>query len=144
MKKPRTRIVNKTKNSVTLDFKGDIGQVTTTWKEFNEIYVIEDNIWAVFNDAAWEKVKERKKKVEKEVQRLVKKEEGVTLDSTADEVVNILGCSKERAIQIIKAKMKRLNPKPVKKKKPAENKQRKRTAGFTLGDVPGFEKLKKL
>lgn len=36
----RVRIVNKSKDCITLDFKGEIGIQKSTWEEFNKIYEI--------------------------------------------------------------------------------------------------------
>lgn len=54
--KKKLRIVNKSKDSVTLDFKGDIGIVKTTWTEFNKMYVIcEDNKNYCIVNPEWQK-----------------------------------------------------------------------------------------
>lgn len=40
----RIRIVNKSKDGITLDFKGNIGLKTSSWEEFNKMFIIcEDN-----------------------------------------------------------------------------------------------------
>lgn len=39
-RKFRVRIINKSKDGVVIDFKGEIGLKKTTWEEFNKIYQI--------------------------------------------------------------------------------------------------------
>jgi hypothetical protein len=36
----RVRIVNKSKDGITLDFKGDLGKKKASWEEFNKMYTI--------------------------------------------------------------------------------------------------------
>lgn len=153
MTKPRTRIVHKSKDGVTLDFKGDIGQVTTSWDEFNQIYNIEDKIWAVFNDAAWEKVQERQKKVNEAIKKIKNNEPDFTLDNAADEIMSALSCSKDRALKILRDKLGKFDEKKFQKVKKKEKKvvpgktmriKKIKSSAFTMGDVPGFEKLKEM
>ena len=159
-KKPRTRIVNKTKDSVTLDFKGDIGKKTTTWEEFNEIYDIVDKIWAVPNDNAWEKLQKQQEEFQKIVDKAVTfvvladitmdpgKKLGAlaALGSCTDEVMKVLGCDKAEAIRMLQMALSSYGPayRELKQgKKEIKENSKPRSASFSLGDVPGFEKLLK-
>lgn len=159
-KKPRTRIVNKTKDSVTLDFKGDIGKKTTTWEEFNEVYNIVDKIWAVPNDNAWEKLQKQQEEFQKIVDKAVTfviladnttdpgKKLGAlaALGSCTDEVMKVLGCDKAEAVRMLQMALSSYGPayrKLKQGKKEIRGDSKPRSASFSLGDVPGFEKLLK-
>jgi hypothetical protein len=165
-KKPRTRIVNKTKDSVTLDFKGDIGKKTTTWEEFNEIYDIVDKIWAVPKDEAWERIQKQQKEFQKIVDKAVTfviladittdpgKKLGAlaALGSCTDEVMKVLGCDKAEATRMLQMALSSYGPAyrelkqgklPKPEKKEIKEDSKPKPASFSLGDVPGFENLLK-
>ena len=165
-KKPRTRIVNKAKDSVTLDFKGDIGKKTTTWEEFNEIYDIVDKIWAVPKDEAWERIQKQQKEFQKIVDKAVTfvvladittdpgKKLGAlaALGSCTDEVMKVLGCNKAEATRMLQKALSAYGPAyrelkqgklPKPEKKEIKEDSKPKPASFNLGDVPGFEKLLK-
>ena len=157
-KKPRFRIVNKTKDSVTLDFKGDLGKKTTTWEEFNEVYNIVDKIWAVPNDNAWKKLQKQQEEFQKIVDKAVTfviladittdpgKKLGAlaALGSCTDEVMKVLGCDKAEATRMLQMALSSYGPayrKLKQGKKEIRGDSKPRSASFSLGDVPGFEKL---
>ena len=164
--KPRTRIVNKAKTSVTLDYKGNIGKKTITWEEFNEIYEVVDKIWAVPKDEAWKEILEKQDKFQKIVDKAVtfviiadtttdpRKKLGAiaALGSCTDEVMEVLGCDKAEAAGMLQMALsaygpaygelkQRKLPKPEKKEIKEDSKPK--SASFSLGDVPEFEKLLK-
>lgn len=162
-KKPRTRIVNKTKTSVTLDYKGNIGKQTTTWEDFNEIYDVVDKIWAVPKDEVWKEMLEKQDKFQKIVDKAVtfailadnttdpgkKLSAFAALGSCTDEVMKVLGCDKAEAIRMLQRALssyglayRELKQGKSEKKKIKED-SKPRSATFSLGDVPGFEKLLK-
>lgn len=164
--KPRTRIVNKTKTSVTLDYKGNIGKKTTTWEEFNEIYDIVDKIWAIPKDEAWKGMLEKQNKFQKIVDKAVMfviladnttdpgKKLGAlaALGSCTDEVMEVLGCDKAEAAGMLQMALSAYGPAyrelkqgklPKPEKKEIKEDSKPRSASFSLGDVPGFEKLLK-
>ena len=165
-KKPRTRIVNKTKTSVTLDYKGSIGKKTTTWEEFNGVYDIVDNIFAVPKDEVWKGILEKQDKFQKIVNKAATfaimadittdpgKKIGAlaALGSCTDEVMEVLGCDRAEATGMLQMALSAYGPayrelkqgnqsKPRKKETREESKPK--SASFSLGDVPGFEKLLK-
>jgi len=165
-KRPRTRIVNKTKDSITLDYKGDIGKKTTTWEEFNETYNIVDKIWAVPNDSAWEKIQKQQEEFQKIVDKAVTfviladittdpgKKLGAlaSLGSCTDEVMKVLGCDKAEARGMLQKALSAYGPAyrelkqgklPKPEKKEIKGDSKPKPASFSLGDVPGFEKLLK-
>lgn len=165
-KKPKTRIVNKTKTSVTLDYKGNVGKKTITWEEFNEIYDVVDKIWAVPKDEAWKEILEKQDKFQKIVDKAVTfviladittdpgKKLGAlaALGSCTDEVMEVLGCDKTEASGMLQMALSAYGPayrelKQGKLPKPEDKEIKKeskpRSASFSLGDVPGFEKLLK-
>lgn len=120
-KKPKTRIVNKTKTSVTLDYKGNIGKKTTTWEEFNEIYNVVDKIWAVPKDEVWKGMIEKQDKFQKIVDKAVTfvnntTDPGKKLDSLAalssctDEVMEVLGCDKAEAAGMLQMALSAYGP----------------------------------
>lgn len=158
--KPRTRIVNKTKTSVTLDYKGNIGKKTTTWEEFNEIYDIVDKIWAVPKDEVWKGMLEKQDKFQKIVDKAVTF--AILADNTTDpgkklgafaalgsctgEVMDVLGCDKAEAVGMLQMALSSYGPayRELKQgKKEIKEDSKPRSASFSLGDVPGFEKLLK-
>jgi hypothetical protein len=55
----RVRIVNKSKDGITLDFKGDLGLKKATWEEFNKMYEIcpDNNKWCILKSEWQEKMK---------------------------------------------------------------------------------------
>ena len=55
----RVRIVNKSKDGITLDFKGGLGLKKVTWEEFNKMYEIcpDNNKWCVLKSEWQEKMK---------------------------------------------------------------------------------------
>ena len=160
-KKPRIRIVNKTKTSVTLDYKGNIGKKTTAWEEFNEIYDIVDKIWAVPKDEVWKGMLEKQDKFQKIVDKAVtfviladnttdpgkKLSALAALGSCTDEVMEVLGCDKAEATRMLQVALSAYGPayrklkqgKPEKKEVKEDSKPK--STSFSLGDVPGFEKL---
>jgi hypothetical protein len=159
-KKPRTRIVNKTKTSVTLDYKGNIGKQTTTWEEFNGVYDIVDKIWAVPKDEVWKGMLEKQDKFQKIVDKAVtfviladnatdpgkKLSALAALGSCTNEVMEVLGCDKAEAAETLQMALSTYGPayRELKQGKPEIKKDSKpRSASFSLGDVPGFEKLLK-
>ena len=159
-KKPRTRIVNKTKTSVTLDYKGNIGKKTTTWEEFNEIYNVVDKIWAVPKDEVWKGMLEKQNKFQKIVDKAVtfviladnttdpgKKLSAIAaLGSCTDEVMEVLGCDKAEAAGMLQMALSAYGPayRELKQgKKGIKEDGKPRSTSFSLGDVPGFEKLLK-
>ena len=160
MNKPRTRIVNKTKTSVTLDYKGNIGKKTTTWEEFNEIYDIVDKLWAVPKDEVWKGMLEKQDKFQKIVDKAVTfviladnttdpgKKLGAlaALGSCTNEVMEVLGCDKSEATGMLQMALSSYGPAYRELKqgmKEIKEDSKPRSASFNLGDVPGFEKLLK-
>lgn len=155
-KKPRTRIVNKTKTSVTLDYKGNIGKKTITWEEFNEIYDVVDKIWAVPKDEAWKEMLEKQDKFQKIVDKAVtfviladtttdpgKKLSAIAaLGSCTDDVMEVLGCDKAEAAGMLQMALSAYGP-AYRELKQGKKDSKPRSASFSLGDVPGFEKLLK-
>lgn len=158
--KPRTRIVNKTKTSVTLDYKGNVGKQTTTWEEFNGVYDIVDKIWAVPKDEAWKEMLEKQDKFQKIVDKAVTfavladittdpgKRLGAfaALGSCTDEVMEVLDCDKDEATGMLQMALSAygLAYRELKQgKKEIEDDNKPKSASFSLGDVPGFEKLLK-
>ena len=158
--KPRTRIVNKTKTSVTLDYKGNIGKKTTSWEEFNEIYDVVDKIWAVPKDEAWKEMLGKQDKFQKIVDKAVtfviladnttdpgkKLSALAALGSCTDEVMKVLDCDKAEAAGMLQMALSAYGPayRELKQgKKEIKKDSKPRSASFSLGDVPGFEKLLK-
>lgn len=157
-KKPRTRIVNKTKTSVTLDYKCNIGKKTTTWEEFNEIYDIVDKIWAVPKDEVWKGMLEKQTKFQKIVDKAVtyviladnttdpgkKLSALAALGSCTNEVMEVLGCDKDEATWMLQMALSAYGPayRELKQgKKETTEDSKPGSSSFSLGDVPGFEKL---
>ena len=154
-KKPRTRIVNKTKTSVTLDYKGNIGKKTTTWEEFNEIYDIVDKIWAVPKDEVWKGMLEKQDKFQEIVDKAVtfailadnttdpgkKLSSLAALGSCTGEVMEVLGCDKDEATGMLQMALSAYGPayrelkqgKPEKKETKEDSKPR--SASFGLDDI---------
>ncbi len=161
--KPKTRIVNKTKTSVTLDYKGNIGKKTTTWDEFNEIYDVVDKIWAVPKDEVWKGMLEKQDKFQKIVDKAVTfviladittdpgKKLGAlaALGSCTDEVMKVLDCDRAEAAGMLQMALSAYGPayRDLKQGKPEKKEIKEdsqpKPASFSLGDVPGFEKLLK-
>ena len=158
--KSRTRIVNKTKTSITLDYKGNIGKQTTTWEEFNEVYDIVDKIWAVPKDEAWKEMLEKQDKFQKIVDKAVtfavladittdpgkKLSALAALGSCTDEVMEVLDCDKDEATGMLQMALSAYGPayRELKQgKKEIKDDSKPKSASFSLGDVPGFEKLLK-
>lgn len=54
----RIRIVNKSKDGITLDFKGEVGLKKSSWEEFNKLFVIceDDKIYCTMNKKWLEKM----------------------------------------------------------------------------------------
>ena len=164
--KPRIRIINKAKTSVTLDYKSNIGKKTITWEEFNEIYDVVDKIWAVPKDEAWKEILEKQDKFQKIVDKAVTfaiwvdiatdpgKKLGAlaALGSCTDEVMKVLGCDKAEAAGMLQMALSAYGPAyrklkqgklPKSEKKEIKEDNKPKPASFSLGDVPGFEKLLK-
>lgn len=64
MKNQRLRIVNKSKDGITIDFKGELGLKKSTWDEFNKMYIIckDDKRYCILNPE-WEKRMSEAKKM---------------------------------------------------------------------------------
>jgi hypothetical protein len=117
-KEPRFRILNKTRETVTLKLQDK--PMTFSWEEFNKKLIVVDKVWAVLNE-------EEKKKQEKAeelisdavVSMMIQRgnsDAGTKLAHMAmlgkyiDEAAELLECNRLEVMQIIRKRLMMLNP----------------------------------
>lgn len=117
-KEPRFRILNKTRETVTIKLLDK--PMTFSWKEFNKKLIVVDKVWAVPNE-------EEKKKQEKAEELIndavvsmlilrgnidtgIKFAHMAALGNSIDEASKLLECNKLEVMQIIRKKLMMLNP----------------------------------
>lgn len=117
-KEPRFRILNKTRETVTLKLQDK--PMTFSWEEFNKKLIVVDKVWAVLNE-------EEKKKQEKAeelindavVSMMIQRgnsDAGTKLAHMAmlgkciDEAAKLLECNRLEVMQIIRQRLMMLNP----------------------------------
>ena len=117
-KEPRFRILNKTRETVTLKLQDK--PMTFSWEEFNKKLIVVDKVWAVLNE-------EEKKKQEKAeelisdavVSMMIQRgnsDAGTKLAHMAmlgkciDEAAELLECNRLEVMQLIRQRLMMLNP----------------------------------
>lgn len=117
-KEPRFRILNKTRETVTLKLQDK--PMTFSWEEFNKKLIVVDKVWAVLNE-------EEKKKQEKAeelisdavVSMMIQRgnsDAGTKLVHMAmlgkciDEAAELLECNRLEVMQLIRQRLMMLNP----------------------------------
>ena len=118
VKEPRFRILNKTRETVTIKLQDK--PMTFSWDEFNKKLIVVDKVWAVLNE-------EEKKKQEKAeelisdavVSMMIQRgnsDAGTKLAHMAmlgkciDEAAELLECNRLEVMQIIRKRLMMLNP----------------------------------
>ena len=114
----RFRIVNKTNKTVTVKIGPKV--VTSSWDEFNKVFIIVDKFWAIFN----EEEKKRQEKADDIIGDIcicfmlqrgnadpIKKIAALgTLATKFEELQKLLGCTNAEAIQVVQSRLRLLNP----------------------------------
>lgn len=117
-KEAKFRIINKTSKTVTV--KIGPKTVTSSWDEFNKVFIIVDKFWAIFNE------EEQKKQEEAEeligdicvcfmLQRgnadPIRKISALgVLGEKFTKLQELLGCTNAEAIQVVQSRLRLLNP----------------------------------
>lgn len=117
-KEPRFRILNKTRETVTLKLQDK--PMTFSWEEFNKKLIVVDKVWAVLNEE--EKKKQDKAEelisdavVSMMIQRgnsdaCTKLAHMAMLGKCIDEAAELLECNRLEVMQLIRQRLMMLNP----------------------------------
>ena len=117
-KEPRFRILNKTRETVTIKLLDK--PMTFSWEEFNKKLIVVDKVWAVPN----EEEKKKQKKAEElindaVVAMMIQNGNGdagtklthlAVLGKCIDEATELLECSRLEVMQLIRQRLMMLNP----------------------------------
>lgn len=117
-KMERFRIVNKTNKTVTVKIGPKV--VTSSWDEFNKVFIIVDKFWAIFN----EEEKKRQEKADDIISDICicfmlqrgnadpARKMGALglLGAKFEELQKLLGCTNAEAIQVVQSRLRLLNP----------------------------------
>lgn len=117
-KEPRFRILNKTRETVTLKLNDK--PMTFSWEEFNKKLVVVDKVWAVLNDAEKKKQDEADELISDTVVSVMiqngnsdartKLVHMMMIGKNVDRITELLECTRLEAMQIIRKRLMMLNP----------------------------------
>lgn len=117
-KEPRFRILNKTRETVTLKLQDK--PMTFTWEEFNKKLVVVDKVWAVLNDAEKKKQDEAEELISDTVVSVMiqngnsdartKMAHMMMIGKNVERITELLECNRLEAMQIIRKRLMMLNP----------------------------------
>jgi len=117
-KEPRFRILNKTRETVTLKLQDK--PMTFSWEEFNKKLVIVDKVWAVLNDAEKKKQDEAEELISDTVVSVMiqngnsdartKMAHMMMIGKNVERIAELLECNRLEAMQIIRKRLMMLNP----------------------------------
>ncbi len=117
-KEPRFRILNKTRETVTLKLMDK--PMTFTWEEFNKKLVVVDKVWAVPNDAEKKKQDEADELINDTVVSVMiqngnsdartKLAHMMMIGKNVERIAELLECTRLEAMQIIRKRLMMMNP----------------------------------
>lgn len=117
-KENRIRILNKTRDSVTLKLMDK--PMTFSWEEFNKKLIIVDKVWAVLNDAEKKKQDEADELISDTVVSVMiqngnsdartKMVHMMMIGKNVERIAELLECSKLEAMRLIRKRLMMLNP----------------------------------
>lgn len=117
-KEPRFRILNKTRETVTLKLQDK--PMTFSWEEFNKKLVVVDKVWAVLNDAEKKKQDEAEELISDTVVSVMiqngnsdartKMAHMMMIGKNVERIAELLECNRLEAMQIIRKRLMMLNP----------------------------------
>lgn len=117
-KEPRFRILNKTRETVTLKLNDK--PMTFSWEEFNKKLVVVDKVWAVLNEEEKKKQDEAEEVIsEAVVCMLIQNGNGdahtklvhmAMLGKCIDRAAELLECNRLEVMQIIRKRLMMMNP----------------------------------
>lgn len=116
--KTRFRILNKTRESVTLKLMDK--PMTFSWEEFNKKLVVVDKVWAVLNETEQKKQDEAEELISDTVVSVMiqngnsdartKMAHMMMIGKNVERITELLECTKLEAMQIIRKRLMMLNP----------------------------------
>lgn len=117
-KEPRFRILNKTRETVTLKLQDK--PMTFSWEEFNKKLVVVDKVWAVFNEEEKKKQDEAEELISNTVVSVMiqngnsdartKLAHMMMIGKNVERITELLECNRLEAMQIIRKRLMMLNP----------------------------------
>ena len=117
-KEPRFRILNKTRETVTLKLQDK--PMTFSWEEFNKKLVVVDKVWAVLNEEEKKKQEKAEELISDAVVSMMiqrgnsdartKLAHMAMLGKCIDEAAELLECNRLEVMQIIRQRLMMLNP----------------------------------
>ena len=117
-KEPRFRILNKTRETVTLKLQDK--PMTFSWEEFNKKLIVVDKVWAVLNEEEKKKQDKAEELISDAVVSMMiqrgNSDAGTKLAHMAmlgkciDEAAELLECNRLEVMQIIRQRLMMLNP----------------------------------
>lgn len=157
----KLRIVNKSKDGLTIDFKGEFGLKTFSWEEFKKDFIIQDKVWAIPNENFQKRlnriedlIAECIVSVQLQQGNLDAKTKMIGLATLADSMkklekelegtgINAMSLVRNRYQLFIKSlQPKNYHHKKFKKVVEENNKVNPITPTTTFGDLPALQKLK--
>lgn len=117
-KEPRFRILNKTRETVTLKLQDK--PMTFSWEEFNKKLIVVDKVWAVLNEEEKKKQERAEELISDAVVSMMiqrgNSDAGTKLAHMAmlgkciDEAAELLECNRLEVMQLIRQRLMMLNP----------------------------------
>lgn len=117
-KEPRFRILNKTRETVTLKLMDK--PMTFSWEEFNKKLVVVDKVWAVLNDAEKKKQDEAEELISNTVVSVMiqngnsdartKLVHMAMIGQNIEKAAELLECSRLEVMQLVRKRLMMLNP----------------------------------
>lgn len=117
-KKARFRILNKTRETVTLKLMDK--PMTFTWEEFNKKLVVVDKVWAVLNETEKKKQDEAEELISDTVVSVMiqngnsdartKLAHMMMIGKNVERITELLECTRLEAMQLIRERLMMLNP----------------------------------
>ena len=117
-KEPRFRILNKTRETVTVKLQGK--PMTFSWEEFNKKLIVVDKVWAVLNEDEKKKLEEAEELIRDTVVSVMiqngnsdartKLAHMMMIGKNVERLTELLECNRLEAMQIIRKRLMMLNP----------------------------------
>jgi len=117
-KEPRFRILNKTRETVTIKLQGK--PMTFSWEEFNKKLVVVDKVWAVLNETEKKKQDEAEELISDTVVSVMiqngnsdartKLAHMMMIGKNVERITELLECNRLEAMQLIRKRLMMLNP----------------------------------